>query len=215
MVGRRRPHAMMEVFNHSFRPAFAGFAPCGTCCLRCLLLSMLAGSASGLEHVTLRSDGREHSIVGQVLVTAADGGILLLAADGTLWAVEPQDLVKRTSDDKPLEPLSPEALGRQLLAELPAGFEVYTTHHYLICYNTSRDYAAWCGALFERLLQGLLRTTGPARGSSSRSRRFRWWPWCSIRGRPTPTMPRANWATRPRRSSVTTACVRTASRCAI
>ena len=34
---------------------------------------------------------------------------------------------------------------------MPAGFEVLQTHHYLICYNTSRDYAAWCGALFERL----------------------------------------------------------------
>ena len=29
-----------------------------------------------------------------------------------------------------------------------------TTHHYLICYNTSREYAGWCGALFERLHKG-------------------------------------------------------------
>jgi hypothetical protein len=38
-----------------------------------------------------------------------------------------------------------------LLGELPSGFDIHTTNHYLICYNTSREYAAWCGALFERL----------------------------------------------------------------
>jgi len=26
-----------------------------------------------------------------------------------------------------------------------------TTRHYVVCYDTSRDYARWCGALFERL----------------------------------------------------------------
>ncbi len=31
------------------------------------------------------------------------------------------------------------------------GFEIHNTVHYLICYNTSKAYAQWCGALFERL----------------------------------------------------------------
>ena len=34
---------------------------------------------------------------------------------------------------------------------MPKGFEVYQTTHYLIFHNTSRAYAQWCGALFERL----------------------------------------------------------------
>ena len=38
-----------------------------------------------------------------------------------------------------------------MLAELPSGFDIHATSHYLICYNTSRDYATWCGTLFERL----------------------------------------------------------------
>jgi hypothetical protein len=92
--------------------------------------------------------------VGQIKVTAKDGGVLLLAADGTLWAVEPKDLVSRTSDDEPFEPLAREALARQIIAELPGGFDVLSTRHYTICYNTSRDYAAWCAALFERLYKG-------------------------------------------------------------
>ncbi len=119
-----------------------------------LLSTTLSASAQAIEHVAFRRDGQEQDVAGQVLVTAADGGILLQSADGTLWALEPGEIVRRQSDDTPFEPLDSEALGRQLLAELPEGFDVYTTHHYLICYNTSRDYAAWCGALFERLYKG-------------------------------------------------------------
>ena len=42
-------------------------------------------------------------------------------------------------------------MSRQLLAELPSGFDAYRTEHYLILHNTSREYAHWCGSLFERL----------------------------------------------------------------
>jgi hypothetical protein len=38
-----------------------------------------------------------------------------------------------------------------VLAELPAGFSLLTTRHYVVCFDTSRDYAQWCAALFERL----------------------------------------------------------------
>ncbi len=107
-----------------------------------------------LEHVTVRHDGREQLVSGQVLVTAKDGGLLLLAPDGTLWTVEPDDLVNRKSDSEPFEPLSREALAKELLAGLPRGFDTLSTRHYLICHNTSRDYATWCGTLFERLHRG-------------------------------------------------------------
>ncbi len=41
-----------------------------------------------------------------------------------------------------------------MLKDLPKGFATHQTHHYLICYNTSREYAMWCGALLERLYTG-------------------------------------------------------------
>ena len=107
-----------------------------------------------LDHVVLRRDGQEKEIAGQLLVTAADGGLLVMSADGVLWAVQPEELVKHTHDSQEFQPLAEPALARQLLTELPEGFEVYSTAHYLVCYNTSRHYAAWCGALFERLYLG-------------------------------------------------------------
>ena len=55
----------------------------------------------------------------------------------------------------PLPPVThqetPRELGQRILAELPPGFDVLATRHYVVCFDTSRDYAKWCAALFERL----------------------------------------------------------------
>lgn len=99
----------------------------------------------------MRREGRETVVTGRLLVTAEDGGLLLESPDGVLWAVQPQEIVEHKTDDAPFRALTTDELARQMLAGLPSGFEVYTTSHYLICYNTSREYAVWCGALFERL----------------------------------------------------------------
>ena len=105
----------------------------------------------GIDQVTIRRDAGETHVSGKLLVTAKDGGMLLLAPDGTLWNIEPQEIVEHKQDDQPFTPLSQGEAGNKLLGELPAGFEIYTTAHYVICHNTSRAYAQWVGALYERL----------------------------------------------------------------
>jgi hypothetical protein len=110
-----------------------------------------SGSASAMDYVTLRRDGQTVSVEGQVLVVAQDGGMLVQARDGVLWAVQPDQLVERTTDAVPFEPVSSEELAQRLLGELPPGFQEYSTANYVILYNTSRSYAEWCGSLFERL----------------------------------------------------------------
>jgi hypothetical protein len=75
----------------------------------------------------------------------------LQAADGVLWAVEPQELVEHKQDTKPFAPADADALSKKLLEELGEGFAVHKTTHYVIAYNTSKAYAQWCGALYERL----------------------------------------------------------------
>jgi hypothetical protein len=108
-------------------------------------------SAAALETATLRRDGRTIEVPGKLLVEAQDGGLLMLARDGVLWAIQPDEKVSLRRDDRPFEPLSSEELAEKLLAELPEGFEVHRTAHYLILHDTSRSYAYWCGSLFERL----------------------------------------------------------------
>jgi hypothetical protein len=110
-----------------------------------------SGAALGVDHVSLKRDGELIRIEGRVLVTALDGGMQVQGRDGIIWSVQPDELVEHRADEAPFEPLSAEELTQELLNELPEGFEVRPTAHYLICYNTSRAYAQWCGSLFERL----------------------------------------------------------------
>ncbi len=85
-------------------------------CYVALAVWMLLGSSLvwGVEHVTLRRDGEEQQISGKLVVEAADGGVLIQTPDGRLWAVEPQDLVKRSSDDTAYTPLTREQLESRL-----------------------------------------------------------------------------------------------------
>ena len=73
------------------------------------------------------------------------------ARDGVLWAIPPEELVSHTSDSTPFKPFGRDEMVKRMKAELPAGFRVHQTAHYLIFYDTSPAYAQWCGSLFERL----------------------------------------------------------------
>jgi hypothetical protein len=77
--------------------------------------------------------------------------VLLESPDGAQHTIEGKTIFTRQASNAPFKPLSPDALGEQLLAELPPGFRVHSTPHYVICYNTSREYAEWTSSLFERL----------------------------------------------------------------
>jgi hypothetical protein len=103
------------------------------------------------EKMTFHQDGRQRAIEGRVVTEAADGGLLLEANDGVLWTIERDELVSRKPLDSPFESLTDEQLAERLLAELPGGFRVHTTPHYVVCYNTSRAYALWTSSLLERL----------------------------------------------------------------
>lgn len=121
----------------------------------CLLEFNSTGHA--VEHVVFRprpDSDRELSVKGEVLVTATDGGFLLRADDGQLWTVQPERLISRTSDDEPLVPISREEAGKRLLGQLPAGFQVHQTAHYVICHNTTDEYVEWVGSLFEQAYTG-------------------------------------------------------------
>jgi Protein of unknown function (DUF1570) len=124
---------------------------CGACILWSLAILAAPSSTLAVDRVVLRKDAKQTEVAGKLLVKAADGGLLLLAPDGVLWGIQPDEIVSQTKDDEPFKPLSAAQLGKQLLTELPRGFEIHNTTHYVICHNTSREYARWCGALLERL----------------------------------------------------------------
>jgi hypothetical protein len=117
------------------------------------VLLIAAQTAAAVEHVSLTRDGKPLHVSGKIVTEAQNGGLLLLAPDGVLWAVQPEEIVTRRSDDEAFLPLGQKEMAAKLLAEMPAGFKIHTTANYVICYNTSPAYAQWCGALYERLFR--------------------------------------------------------------
>ncbi len=104
-----------------------------------------------MDTLTARRDGVEFTVVGRTLVEALDGGVLLQSPDGTLWTLKPEEILSKASDDTPFRSFTREEYSDFLLKQLPEDFTVHPTAHYLIFHNTSRNYAQWCGSLFERL----------------------------------------------------------------
>jgi hypothetical protein len=116
-----------------------------------VLLSWQSLSAIAEDTVVFHRDGKTEHLSGKLIVTAQDGGVMLQTPDGKLWNISPEEIVDHQQDDKPFTPLTAEQIKKQILRELPAGFDTVKTAHYLIFYNTSRGYALWCSTLFERL----------------------------------------------------------------
>ena len=115
------------------------------------ILAIFQEPVWAIDHVVFERGEKRIHVSGKVVVEAADGGLLVQARNGVLWAVQSDELVEQQSSTMPFEALDAKQLAEGLLAEMPDGFSVRTTAHYVVVYNTSKSYAQWCGALFERL----------------------------------------------------------------
>lgn len=112
--------------------------------------TVAAAARRQVERIAVEAEGERRSLEGVVVVEAVDGGLLVERSDERLELVPPTTIRERTPIDRP-EAEAPRDLGRRILGELPSGFDLLVTRHYVICFDTSRAYAQWCGALFERL----------------------------------------------------------------
>src|SRR5262245_19760459 len=130
------------------RSIIRSFIACRTCLQATLLVAgvCLATPVSAIDDVTFKHDRKITHVSGKALVTAQDGGLMLLEPDGKLWTITPEQIVEHRTDERTFAPLAAGDLRRQVLSELPAGFDAVSTAHYLIVYNTSRGYAQWCAA---------------------------------------------------------------------
>lgn len=117
-------------------------------------LVVAVAPTSAVDRVVVKRNGVETTLVGRTVVTAEDGGVMFETRDGALWTVPPEEQGAKSRDDEPFRHFSGDEAAAAVLAELPKGFEVYQTKHYVICHNTSKAYAQWCGSLFERLYLG-------------------------------------------------------------
>ena len=129
--------------------------------LTVLCFLIIAGPALAIDRVTFTPTAKnakgdlirleEKTLEGKTLVEDGAGGRLLQTEDGAYWTIPADWNPSCTSDDRPFKPMNADELAASLLKDLPSNFDVYQTRHYVILYSTSRTYAKWCGALFERL----------------------------------------------------------------
>ena len=129
----------------------------------------LASSACAVETVTFRQvlpsvlregapvEGPELSLSGQALHRDSQGGMIFEGDDGSLYVIPADQVIESNSDEEPFEPLTHDGLSERLLAELPTGFRTHETEHYVVAYDTSREYAEWTSSLLERLYDALTR----------------------------------------------------------
>jgi len=116
---------------------------------------MPAVDANAVERITFKDpSNRVRTAVCEPLVTAQDGGQLVLCDDGFILTILADAIESRTRDESALVPIDDAEMGRRLLEELPPGFAIYQTTNYLIVHNTNEAYVRWVGGLFEQLHRG-------------------------------------------------------------
>ncbi len=101
--------------------------------------------------VTWQQNDETTVSTGRVIVSDRAGGMLLESSDGRQAIIEAASVARAESTGESFAPLTHDELGAQLLSELPEGFQIYTTPHYVIAYDTSLTYAKWTSSLLERL----------------------------------------------------------------
>jgi len=118
------------------------------------LITASFSSGWAADVVKIRGESDITEVKGKILVRAADGGLLLLTPVGVLMPVGASQVVEVGQDATPFQAVEQEEAARYWLQRLPKDFEVYTTAHFVVLHNSSRDYARWCGTLLERLYSG-------------------------------------------------------------
>ncbi len=118
------------------------------------LILILPTSGWAIDVVKIRGDMGITEVTGKILVQAVDGGVLLLTPVGILMPLGGSEVVEVGQNDLPFQAATAKEAAAYWLERLPKNFEVYTTAHYVVLHNASRDYARWCGSLLERLYAG-------------------------------------------------------------
>ena len=114
-----------------------------------LVLAAVVASVTAAERIAVQTAGGRE-VIGRVVREALDGSLLLEHDDGRYELLGSGDVLDRRPAAAEIAETAAN-FGRRVLAELPAGFDLLTTRHYVVCFDTTRDYARWCAALFERL----------------------------------------------------------------
>ncbi len=112
----------------------------------------LTCTCANADHLTLTISGKTVELDGEILIEAKDKSLYFRGVDGRIWFVGPGQIQSKVDDDADVEPLSKKEIGQRLLKELPDGFRIHETKHYVIAYQNEIAFARWIGGLYESRL---------------------------------------------------------------
>ena len=108
-------------------------------------------SSATLATVAVKGDDGSLEVSGRVLVQAQDGGVLLEERNGRIRQLTAAMIESKTVSEAPFVWMTDDELGSDLLSQVPAGFEIHQTDHYVVCSNSSEEYAVFVGKLLEKV----------------------------------------------------------------
>ena len=88
-------------------------------------------------------------LTGRVVAEIPNSALLLEEPNGQLHQIPTRQIKSREDAQKQFVPLTSSELATDLLLQVPAGFEITETEHYLICSNSAAEYVEFCGKLLE------------------------------------------------------------------
>lgn len=102
--------------------------------------------------VTVKS-GRTESgrLLAHYRLKNGDGLTAIQRTNGSIAVFHPDEILSMEEEDRAFVPQTKEEAAQALLDELGPRFESHLTDHFVIIYETSANYAVWCGQLFESL----------------------------------------------------------------
>lgn len=110
-----------------------------------------AADAQTMWRIQLNAGTPPATVEGRIVVEAQDGGLIAEERNGRLRQLQPADIATREQLAIDFSLMTADELARDLLAQAPPGFEIHRTEHYVLCTNSSDEYADFCGKLLERV----------------------------------------------------------------
>ncbi len=117
----------------------------------CLLTAILHPCAAFDESTWTITVGEPEPkvLTGRVVAEIPNSALLLEEPNGQLHQIPTRQIKSREDAQKQFVPLTSSELAADLLLQVPPGFEITETEHYLICSNSAAEYVEFCGKLLE------------------------------------------------------------------
>jgi Protein of unknown function (DUF1570) len=90
-------------------------------------------------------------VEGRLVITAQDGGLIVEERSGRLQQLKADAIAGRAQLPGAFVPMNADELSADLLRQVPPGFEVHHTQHYVLVTNSTEEYAEFCGQLLEKV----------------------------------------------------------------